>query len=269
MSVMLTGIAKAMEDQKRLADFELGGLIYQAATEFGENRLKANYRHGEVLLELEILRSVMRDYYQKKLMPLDVFSLDQRMNDVLSKLTLIIMDSYFKEYVNEIKQFTHYDNISGLIDINTFRRTLQKEIERAKRFKKNCSIVLLEIDDFERYRKMLNRASTNKVIDIISSEITRLTRSMDYPAKYSTNRFAVILPETSLEEARIVAERLRKSIKQEMAHEVRIRTIIKHAHSVSAGIATYSQISNTVEKMENAALALLAQASTYGNIVVA
>lgn len=104
------------------------------------------------------------------------------------------------------------DALTGLSNRGVFNLEIQREFDRARRYRRELSLVMFDIDHF----KQFNDTYGHKVGDDVLRHIGRLTlqncRTNDIPTRYGGEEFAIILPETPMERALIQAERLRKSI---------------------------------------------------------
>lgn len=104
------------------------------------------------------------------------------------------------------------DALTGLSNRGVFNLEVQREFDRARRYRRELSLVLFDIDHFKRF----NDTYGHKVGDDVLRHIGRITiqncRTNDIATRYGGEEFAIILPETPMERALIQAERLRKSI---------------------------------------------------------
>jgi len=108
-------------------------------------------------------------------------------------------------------------NIDGLTEVSNhrfFQHFLDSEINRAIRNDRPLSLLLADIDHFKKF----NDTYGHQTGDFILKEFCRITkeviREYDLLARYGGEEFAYVLPETSQEEAQIVAEKLRKTVEE-------------------------------------------------------
>ena len=106
------------------------------------------------------------------------------------------------------------DELTGLANRRSFQETLGREIERARRFDEPIGLVMIDIDDF----KSVNDTYGHQTGDVVLREVGRVLREslreIDTPARYGGEELAMILPETGLEGAFRLAERVRRRIEQ-------------------------------------------------------
>lgn len=99
------------------------------------------------------------------------------------------------------------DEVSGLFDHSYFQIRLAQEVGRAKRYKENFSLVMIDIDKFAEYVKLFGIHRANMCIKKIADYLRRSLRGSDTLVRYGIDEFAIILSRTSKENAEIVAKR--------------------------------------------------------------
>jgi len=155
------------------------------------------------------------------------------------------------------------DALTGFMNHNAFFDELHREIARVRRNKTNLSLVLLDVDNF----KLFNDVHGHQVGDMILSQVSGLIRSnvrtVDSAARYGGDEFAVILADTDLERAEIVAERIRRAI---AANQLTLEGQTFFV-TISAGIAQY-RMGQTLADIVNEADAALYRAKSKGRNVV-
>ncbi|MDX6668277.1 MAG: hypothetical protein QOK04_1657 [Solirubrobacteraceae bacterium] len=106
------------------------------------------------------------------------------------------------------------DELTGLFNHRRFQDVIATEVERAKRFEQVLALLMLDIDNF----KTVNDTYGHQQGDLVLQEVARIvresSREIDEPARYGGEELAVALPQTDLEGAYNLAERMRTSIEQ-------------------------------------------------------
>jgi diguanylate cyclase (GGDEF)-like protein len=104
------------------------------------------------------------------------------------------------------------DELTGLANPRRFRELIAKEAERAERFGHQLSLVLLDLDDFKQVNDTYGHLQGDEVLRMVGRILEEESRGVDEPARYGGEEFAVALPETGLDGALEVAERVRTAI---------------------------------------------------------
>lgn len=110
------------------------------------------------------------------------------------------------------KQLSNRDEMTGLANYRACHETLEKETERAKRYNRPLTIMMIDIDDFKCCNDTYGHLAGDTAMVQIAGLIKKQTRASDVATRYGGEEFMVILPETTIEEASAVAERIRESI---------------------------------------------------------
>ena len=104
------------------------------------------------------------------------------------------------------------DPLSGLFNRREFQHRLDTEIERARRYGRPLSLLMLDIDHFKAVNDTYGHPAGDEVLRTLAGLIRHVLRPVDQPARYGGEEFAVILPETPVAETCVLAERLRSAI---------------------------------------------------------
>jgi diguanylate cyclase (GGDEF)-like protein len=104
------------------------------------------------------------------------------------------------------------DELTGLYNLRHFHETLDSEVERSRRFGTDVGLMMLDIDNF----KLVNDTYGHQQGDLVLIEVGRvlrnLSRDIDEPARYGGEEMAVILPQTDVAGAELLAERMRAAV---------------------------------------------------------
>lgn len=115
------------------------------------------------------------------------------------------------------RHFANHDYLTGIANRRAFQEALEKEWARALRTEKPLSLLITDIDDFKQCNDTYGHSIGDKVLEAIALMILyRVRKSIDTPARIGGEEFAVILPETTLADACLIAEDIRMR-----AHEIR------------------------------------------------
>jgi diguanylate cyclase (GGDEF)-like protein len=114
-----------------------------------------------------------------------------------------------------LKKLAYRDGLTGLYNKRYFHKVFSTELERSMRYKLPLSLLLLDIDFFKDVNDTYGHPVGDKVLIRVSNILLRLVRNSDVVARYGGEEFAVILPETEVKGAKVLAQRLRRGIAQE------------------------------------------------------
>jgi diguanylate cyclase (GGDEF)-like protein len=182
---------------------------------------------------------------------LDGLSFDKQESDLLFTLALHASTAFENA---QLLQETHVmaitDSLTGLYNHREFQRKLEEEVERSRRYHHEFSLLLMDIDHFKLFNDTYGHQVGDAVLKIIGQLIQEEVRIINVPARYGGEEFAIILPETSSKNARLVAERVRKKI---LSHRFIVVEDRETMISVSIGVATYPGDGETRERLIHAA----------------
>lgn len=138
---------------------------------------------------------------------------------------------------NKTKMMAITDFLTGLYNHRYFQQILTQELDRATRYEKTLSLIILDIDNFKGFNDRFGHAVGDKVLTAIGEIINRSLRKVDFAFRYGGEEFVILLPETPLEYAVLTVERIRERIADEAS------TSVPEAYgsrvTVSAGVACY------------------------------
>jgi diguanylate cyclase (GGDEF)-like protein len=106
------------------------------------------------------------------------------------------------------------DELTGLANNRELHATLDREIERSRRFRSPLGLVMLDIDNFKGVNDRYGHQQGDEVLAGVASVLRELSRDIDEPARYGGEELAVVLPQTDSEGAALLAERMREAIER-------------------------------------------------------
>lgn len=143
------------------------------------------------------------------------------------------------------------DGLTGLYNVRYFYQTLEKELERSRRYGHHCSLIMLDLDNFKKYNDRFGHLAGDDLLRELADLIREVSRWTDTAARYGGEEFAVILPETDGDQARVLAERLRQTVRD---HEFVVRETQRLGRiTISVGVAGYPKDGEDVETLVEAA----------------
>ena len=112
----------------------------------------------------------------------------------------------------ELERLATTDSLTGLANRRRLFDCLEQEVYRAQRYGTALSLVMFDIDHFKRINDSWGHATGDWVLCRIARETHQLLRKTDQAGRYGGEEFVVLLPETDLSEALLLAQRLRQRI---------------------------------------------------------
>lgn len=104
------------------------------------------------------------------------------------------------------------DALTGLLNRRMLEERLQIEQQRAQRYGKAFSLLMLDIDHFKKINDSYGHLAGDAVLKALASALSQQTRDIDSVARFGGEEFVIVLPETDGDGARVVAERIRTAI---------------------------------------------------------
>jgi len=132
----------------------------------------------------------------------------------------------------QAEQRSRIDELTGLFNRRHFEERLKEEIARHSRYGDVFSIFLLDLDSFKTYNDVYGHPSGDVLLNQMGRIVKNSIRNADQAFRYGGDEFVVILPHTAMDEARVVAERVRETIAGEMDQK-------EIAITCSIGLASY------------------------------
>jgi diguanylate cyclase (GGDEF)-like protein len=139
----------------------------------------------------------------------------------------------------ELLRLSSIDSLTGLANRRTFDRALENECGRVRRSPSQLSLVLFDVDHFKALNDTLGHQRGDVCLAMLAGEMERVARrSVDLAARIGGEEFAMILPNTDAEGARLIAETVRQAFAD--LNLVHPASPIASCLTVSAGVATAS-----------------------------
>jgi diguanylate cyclase (GGDEF)-like protein len=168
-----------------------------------------------------------------------------------------------KKANEELTRLSATDALTGLANRRCFDQTLEKECARLHRSDSPLSLVLFDVDHFKALNDSLGHQRGDVCLALLAGEMNRIARrSIDVVARFGGEEFAMILPNTSLEGARRIAEMVRRAVMDlNLPHPASPGPAYL---TISAGVATSSGGQDTPQNLVAAADRALYMAKRQG-----
>jgi diguanylate cyclase (GGDEF)-like protein len=130
----------------------------------------------------------------------------------------------------EARKLADLDALTGLHNRRYFHETLAREVDRAQRYQRRLSLVMVDVDGFKEINDRIGHLAGDAVLAEIAERIRQVVRSADIPCRVGGDELAVILPEVEMGQARQLVGRIQRAVSsQPILRAGRVR--------VSAGVA--------------------------------
>ena len=242
-----------LEDQEIgivLTDIQLPGLNGLELTKI----IRRNY-HSDVI----IMTGYYLDYTIEEAMARgasDLIIKPVRLEDLLLRINVVLKKRSEKKEnsrkLEELKNLTIRDDLTGLFNSRQFYSHISQEVDRSNRYFRPLSLILMDIDNFKLLNDTHGHLFGDKILSGMGDIIKSAIRMQDTAYRYAGDEFTIILPETELEMAIAVAERVRQAIENETKVLSDPRPL---KVTVSIGVVEYltdEEIKNFVHRADSA-----------------
>jgi len=149
------------------------------------------------------------------------------------------------------KEFSIRDDLTGLFNRRWFNQKIIEEFKRAERFNHPLSVLMIDIDFFKHYNDNHGHSTGDIALKKVAEILIKNVREVDSVVRFGGEEFVIILPRTSMEEAHMTAEKLRKKIEDAgIPHE---RTQPDGKFTISIGYTSYPEKARSIEELINQA----------------
>jgi len=167
--------------------------------------------------------------------------------------------SELRQAAEDSRELALKDALTGIWNRQALNEYLEKEFVRWQRYQKPLSIVVWDIDLFKRVNDSYGHAAGDKVLKTIARIFTKSTRDADFIARFGGEEFVGIFPETRLDDALSLANKIREKIETSNFHYENKPVPI----TASAGLATFRP-NDTIEDVFKRADAALYRSKEGG-----
>ena len=136
----------------------------------------------------------------------DYFQMPAELNLLVARTAQLVA---LKQTVDRLRAEADRDYLTGLANRRRFRTALGQELERWRRYRMPCALVLVDIDHLKKINDQHGHSGGDRVIRHVASALTELSRDNDTAARLGGEEFALLLAGADQAKALAAAERLR------------------------------------------------------------
>jgi diguanylate cyclase (GGDEF)-like protein len=175
---------------------------------------------------------------------------------IAPQIAVAVDHALLKDKAGEFEQLSVTDALTGLSNRFYLDRRLDEEINRSKRHRFPLSLMMIDVDFFKSYNDAFGHTEGDKALKIVGEKLKETLRVIDVAARFGGEEFSILLPQTTIEEAGTIAERVRARIEKTNFPNRKV--------TVSIGIASCSMAVNTAEDLISLADKALYEAKRKG-----
>jgi diguanylate cyclase (GGDEF)-like protein len=183
---------------------------------------------------------------------------DLELLDIFAKQISIALENNL--LMHRVETLEIKDALTGLYNEGFVRNRLQEEIKRAIAYQRPCSFVIMNIDNFQKYRQEFGTLQAEAILKRVSIIIRDSVTEIDRVGRTGGNEFAIVLPEKNKRKAQDLAEDIRKKIEFTFMEE---RDASKRL-TISGGVSENPLDGITAEELVNKARELVELAKKQG-----
>jgi diguanylate cyclase (GGDEF)-like protein len=183
--------------------------------------------------------------------------------EILKTHPYVFVEHFIKPncFYSRIKQQNWLDALTGVFNRRYFDNQLSTELQRASRYEHNLSVILLDVDGLKVVNDEFGTPVGDKVLQQLARILERSLRSVDILARYGSDEFVILLPETKKAHTHKTAQRILRNVLNHdfFKDDLRVKEI-----SVSIGIVGFPEDAGGVREMVKKAETALRHAKRQG-----
>jgi diguanylate cyclase (GGDEF)-like protein len=157
----------------------------------------------------------------------------------------------WQERATQFQLMSITDPLTGLLNRRYLEERLTEELNRSQRYNYSMSCLMIDIDDFKSYNDRNGHQAGDVALRTTAHALKATLRSADVACRYGGEEFCILLPQTTLSEAGVIAERMRLRVAETDYPYGKSQPLGNV--SVSIGISTFAKEINTAEQIIAAA----------------
>lgn len=181
---------------------------------------------------------------------------------VAPQIALAIERAAWQKRANQFQVMSITDPLTGLHNRRYLEARLTEELSRSKRYDYPLSFMMIDIDDFKHYNDRNGHQAGDRALEITAQCLRSALRKVDVASRYGGEEFSILLPQTTLHEAGVIADRIRRKINDTAFEHGKAQPL--GAVTVSIGLSAFSPALDSAEAIVRAADRALYHAKSHG-----
>jgi two-component system, cell cycle response regulator len=172
------------------------------------------------LPEIDRIVKIKNHSNEEKLFTINIDYYENKEHYYIFSLTDI---TSIKEKANLLEYQSSHDKLTGLFNKNKFDEFYEKEVKRSKRYKNDLSMILFDINEYREIIEMDKSSIGDIILKEISQIMSNCIREQDISARWGGEEFLILLPQTNLEGAEIVAKKINLTVFEHLFTEKQLK----------------------------------------------
>jgi len=178
------------------------------------------------------------------------------------QIALALERAAWQQRANKFQVMSITDPLTGLQNRRYLEARLAEELSRTKRYNYPLSFMMIDIDDFKLYNDRNGHQAGDRALEITAQCLRAALRKVDVASRYGGEEFSILLPQTTLQEAGAIADRIRRKIMDTKYPHGKTQPL--GAVTVSIGLSSFSPALDSAEAIVRAADRALYHAKSHG-----
>jgi diguanylate cyclase (GGDEF)-like protein len=178
------------------------------------------------------------------------------------QIALALERAAWQQRANQFQLMSITDPLTGLHNRRYMEARLAEEMSRSRRYDYPMSFMMIDIDDFKLYNDRNGHQAGDRALEIVAQCLRAALRKVDVASRYGGEEFSILLPQTTLKEAAVIADRIRRKVSGTKFPNGVAQPL--GSVTVSIGLSCYSAALDSAEAVIRAADRALYHAKSHG-----
>jgi diguanylate cyclase (GGDEF)-like protein len=191
-----------------------------SAARHGRERAQEHFDVKELVREYQLLREHIFAYLRGDAAPFAQFDMGdwattcQRLGLALDEAMRETINAFVEEHVLQLRRLSRTDSLTGLYNHRIFYERLADELNRARRYDRSLSLVLVDLDHFKSVNEGKGHQFGDRLLVKCAEQLRKELRQTDIPCRYGGDEFGLLLTETAPEDAHAMMSRLTQKVRE-------------------------------------------------------